>query len=192
VLADEVIAFDPPLPLWKREALAAAPLGRANKVALMIEESAMRDVTEQSLTVPISSDRMIDLRLRTYGRNIVDGYIAGPLSIELEAEGEAATIEAAKAALATLLGSDFPRRVTATAATRWASEPYIRGAYSAAIPGLADRRADLGRPLDDRVFFAGEATSPEFFTTCHGAWETGLEAAHAVAVALGRNPRPSK
>ena len=42
-------------------------------------------------------------------------------------------------------------------------------------------RSDLARPLADRLFFAGEATSPECFRTCHGAWETGVAGARVVA-----------
>jgi monoamine oxidase len=129
---------------------------------------------------------MISLRVRSNGRNLIDGYVGGPISVELEAAGEAATIDAATAAIATLLGNNITRHIAATAVTRWASEPYIRGAYSAAIPGLAGRRQDLARPIADRLFFAGEATSSEFFTTCHGARETGIAAAHEAAAALGR------
>ena len=108
------------------------------------------------MAVPIGSGQMIGLRLRPFGRNLVDGYVGGPACVELEAAGEAAMIDAALGALATVLGSSVRERVTATAVSRWASEPFIRGAYAAAIPGQADRRADLKRPLADRVFFAGE------------------------------------
>lgn len=51
-------------------------------------------------------------------------------------------------------------RFQINAVSRWAREPNIRGAYAAAVPGLADRRADLARPIADRLFFAGAATSP--------------------------------
>ena len=45
----------------------------------------------------------------------------------------------------------------------------MRGAYSAALPGQTDQRPRLAKPLDGRLFFAGEATSPEFHSTAHGA-----------------------
>jgi monoamine oxidase len=44
----------------------------------------------------------------------------------------------------------------------------------------------LAAPVDDRLFFAGEATSPNFFSTVHGAYETGLRAAAEVLKTLGR------
>ena len=169
VLADGVIVFHPPLPVWKQEALAAVPLGCANKIALQLDGGVLSDPREQSVAVPIGSGQMIGLRIRPFGRDLVDGYVGGPVCVELEAAGEAAMVDAALGALTTLLGSVARRQVVATATSRWGSEPYIRGAYAAAIPGQADRRSNLARPLADRLFFAGEATSPEFFTTCHGA-----------------------
>ena len=47
--------------------------------------------------------------------------------------------------------------------------------YSHALPGYAEMRAVLAAPVDGRLFFAGEATSPNFFSTAHGAgkWESG-------------------
>ena len=181
VLNDGVIGFDPPLPIWKQEAFAAVPLGRANKIAFQPEPGVLAELEEQSVTVPIGANQMIGLRLRPFGRNLVDGYVGGPVCVELEAAGDAAMIDAGLEALATVLGSDARRHVTATAISQWASEPYIRGAYAAAVPSQAERRADLARPLADRLYFAGEATSPEFFTTCHGAWETGVAAAQVAA-----------
>ena len=62
----------------------------------------------------------------------------------------------------------------------------ILGADAAAKPGQAHKRADLSRPLEVHLFFAGEATSPDFFSTCHGAHLTGIAATEAAAVALGR------
>jgi monoamine oxidase len=45
-------------------------------------------------------------------------------------------------------------------------------------------RAALAAPVDNRLFFAGEAASPHAFSTCHGAHESGLRAAEEAIVAL--------
>jgi monoamine oxidase len=37
----------------------------------------------------------------------------------------------------------------------------------------------------DRLFFAGEATHPYFFSAAHGAWESGERAAREAILALG-------
>jgi monoamine oxidase len=55
-----------------------------------------------------------------------------------------------------------------------------QGSYSYALPGHADARGTLAAPVDGRVFFAGEACSLYDFTTAHGAYLTGIEAADEV------------
>jgi monoamine oxidase len=44
----------------------------------------------------------------------------------------------------------------------------------------------LAAPVDGRLFFAGEATSPEFFSTAHGARDSGERAAEEVLATLKR------
>lgn len=180
-LAAGLIQFNPVLPAWKLEALHAVPLGYANKIAFQLRDEALADVPEQSVGVPVGGGDMINLRFRPYGRNLVDGYIGGPLCSELELAGEAAMLALGVEAMIAILGSNARDAVVSSAVSRWQSERYIRGAYGAALPGLADKRADLGRPVGERLFFAGEATSPEYFSTCHGAWSSGATAAEQAA-----------
>ncbi|MEZ4563842.1 MAG: NAD(P)/FAD-dependent oxidoreductase [Thermomicrobiales bacterium] len=184
-LAAGLIDFNPVLPAWKLEALHAVPLGYANKIALQLREDALADIPEHSVGVPVGGGDMINLRFRPYGRNLVDGYIGGPLCSEVELAGEAAMVSLGTEAMTTILGSQARDAIIATAVSRWQSERYIRGGYGAALPGLADKRADLGRPVGERLFFAGEATSPEYFSTCHGAWLTGASAAEQAASVVG-------
>ena len=44
----------------------------------------------------------------------------------------------------------------------------------------------LAAPVDNRLFFAGEATSPNFFSTAHGAYLSGLTAAEAALASLAQ------
>jgi len=44
----------------------------------------------------------------------------------------------------------------------------------------------LAQPYEQRVFFAGEATSPGDFSTAHGAHDSGVRAADEAIAALGR------
>ena len=57
------------------------------------------------------------------------------------------------------------------------ADPLALGSYSYALPGRADDRAVLAAPVDDRIFFAGEACSRTDFSTAHGAYRTGMRAA---------------
>ena len=69
---------------------------------------------------------------------------------------------------------------------RWGADPFARGSYSYALPGMADCRAALAAPVDDRLFFAGEACSPGDFSTAHGGFHTGVAAADAVGCGAAR------
>jgi hypothetical protein len=70
-------------------------------------------------------------------------------------------------------------------ATRWDSEPWTRGAWSAAVPGGALARRVLMEPVADAIWFAGEAAHETLWGTVGGAWESGERAANAVLQKLG-------
>ena len=65
--------------------------------------------------------------------------------------------------------------------TRWAADEYAGGSYSFLPVGVRPReRSRLGAAVEDRVFFAGEATSREFPGTVHGALLSGRRAAREI------------
>ena len=64
--------------------------------------------------------------------------------------------------------------------TRWGKEENVRGSYSFNKVGrnFATDAAKLKETIDNKVWFAGEATNlDEWHATTVGAWETGEEAA---------------
>ncbi len=63
----------------------------------------------------------------------------------------------------------------------WHDDPFTRGAYSyVPIHGL-DAQQELAKPIENTLFFAGEATNTEgHLATVHGAIATGLRAAHEI------------
>lgn len=65
--------------------------------------------------------------------------------------------------------------------TNWSRDPYAFGSYSYVAKGARqrDRRA-LEAPIEDRIFFAGEAVHPDYNSTVHAAYESGLRAADAI------------
>ncbi|WP_421979467.1 FAD-dependent oxidoreductase [Roseibium sp.] len=65
--------------------------------------------------------------------------------------------------------------------TNWSRDPYSFGSYSYVAKGARRRdHAALGEPVGDRLFFAGEAAHPDYNSTVHAAYESGLMAAEAV------------
>ena len=72
--------------------------------------------------------------------------------------------------------------------TRWPDDPWARGAYSYLARGATPNdRQIIARPIDGRVWIAGEAVDRWNPATVQGAWASGREAAQEVlAVGAGR------
>ena len=177
------IAFNPPLPA-KRDAAAALPLGLADKVFVAVDRPEWPAhghlIGNPHRTCTASH------RLSPFGWPIVESFFGGDCAEALEHKGAACAFAVDE--LVALLGSDWRSRLYPLAATRWRDEPFIHGSYSHALVGRAGARAILAEPVDDRLFFAGEACSPTDFSTAHGAYQTGVDAAHAV---LASQPAPA-
>ena len=188
VIQDGVIAFDPPLPVRKQEAYDAIRLGNANKVSFAIDGRRLGVDGHSSLWVKVTERQGMFFQLRPFGWDMANGYLAGALGAAAEREGPRAMLDLGLTALKTAFGSAIAKHITKSACSTWQSEPWIRGAYGAARPGQARRRKDLATPVADRLFFAGEAVSPNFFSTCHGAHLTGIAAIDAISQVLS----PSK
>ena len=118
--------------------------------------------------------------MRPLGRPIIECFIGGAWARELESRGQAAAIAFAKEELTHLLGVNFTRGLAPLAVTQWAKAPTIGGSYSHARPGQAGARSILARPVSERLCFAGEACSVHDFSTAHGAWQSGIEAANHI------------
>ena len=124
--------------------------------------------------------------LRPFGQPCIEGYFGGRFARELEDAGDGAMAAQSIDEIVGLLGNDYRRKLRPLAESRWAHDPFARGSYSHALPGHAGDRAKLAAPVDGRLFFAGEATSPNFFSTAHGARDSGERAAGEVLAALAK------
>jgi monoamine oxidase len=183
LIADAAIRFHPALPA-KVDAAHGLPLGLADKVVLALDqpEALPKDGNLRGATMRTA---MGSFHLRPFGQACIEGFFGGRFAQELEDAGEGALAAQAIDEIVALLGSDYRRRLKPLAESRWAHDPFARGSYSHALPGHAGKRAVLAAPVDGRLFFAGEATSPNFFSTAHGARDSGERAAREV-VALTR------
>jgi monoamine oxidase len=182
-LAAGGIRFTPELPAWKQEAIAAVPLGRDNKVVFQVTAPIPGVAEPMTVLTSLPGGGGLSFQVHAHGTNLVIGFIGGDLARDGEEQG--AALEIGRAGLKHLFGADVERLIGAEYATAWGQEPTIRGAYAAALPGKAHLRRWLATPIDDRLYFAGEATSPEFFSTAHGAWISGVEATRSASQSLG-------
>jgi monoamine oxidase len=181
LIADEAIRFHPTLP-DKVDAARGLPLGLADKVMLALDQP--EDLpAEGNLRAATMRTEMGTYHLRPLGQPCIEGFFGGRFAQALEDAGDGAIAAQAIDEIVALLGSDFRRRLKPLAESRWAYDPFARGSYSHALPGHAGKRAVLAAPVDGRLFFAGEATSPNFFSTAHGARDSGERAAREVMAA---------
>jgi len=181
VLASGRIAFEPPLPPARQEALAAIPTGHAAKVALAFTHNVFGLEAPCFLRIDHPQHAAFIFELRPFGRELAIGHLAAHWAAEAEAAGPDAMAEAAMAALVHVFGSDVRKALRAFATTAWSSDPDVLGGYSCALAGKAHLRPLLAEPLGERLFFAGEACSLHAYGTAHGAAETGIAAAEAIA-----------
>ncbi|XP_068103190.1 peroxisomal N(1)-acetyl-spermine/spermidine oxidase-like isoform X3 [Hyperolius riggenbachi] len=89
-----------------------------------------------------------------------------------------------------------------TLRSTWHQNPYIRGGYTNVPVGVdaVKEQMALGEPLPSshlkkaqrplQVLFAGEATHPNFYTTTHGAYLTGVREAERISQLYGFKASP--
>jgi monoamine oxidase len=185
LLAAETIRFTPDLPPAKRAAAHGVPLGLANKLFLALDDAPPDLPRDSHLVGALDRTATGSYQMRPHGRPMVAAYFGGALALDLERAGAAAMTDFAVGELAGLFGTAIRQRLHPLANSAWATDAFARGSYSFALPGHAGDRAILAAPVDDRLFFAGEACSTENFSTAHGALLSGREAADRVADLLG-------
>jgi monoamine oxidase len=178
ILSSEALTFDPVLPA-KLDAANGLPLGLADKLFFGFDgDMADLDETGDIFLVGSTTRReTMSYQVRPFGRPIIQCFFGGEFAAGMEREGFAAMAAFASDELAALRGNEIRKQLTPLAASSWRADEFARGSYSYAKPDHADDRGVLAAAVDRRVFFAGEATSPNFFSTVHGAFETGLRAA---------------
>lgn len=186
VLAGDAIRLPAGTEPW-REAAAALPLGRNEKVFLEIGRDAAFEPDAHAYG-NLRDARSGAYSIRPNGWPVIQAFLGGEGARILEEEGPAAGFAHATAELVALFGSDVASAIRPLAATSWSRMASIGGAYSCALPGQSQARARLARPFEDRLFFAGEATHPFDFTTAHGAHDSGQRAADEAMAALRDRP----
>jgi monoamine oxidase len=183
VLAVEKIRFDPPLPA-KLAAAAGLPLGVDDKLFIGLDGPVAGIEHDEFLVGSTIRRETMSYQIRPLDRPAIYCFVGGRLAAALEREGEAAMFAFAADELAHILGSAIRRHIAPLAATAWLRDGWSLGSYSYALPGHSGDRAQLTAPVDDRLFFAGEACSPNFFSTAHGAYMSGIAAGEAALASL--------
>jgi monoamine oxidase len=119
---------------------------------------------------------------------LLTGWSGGPRVLQLSGLSPAATLDAGLAALAEsfqIRQNELRQSVERWEVFDWQADPFSRGAYAYVPAGGLDLPERLGAPVDDTLFFAGEATHATLTGTVAGAIASGTRAAAEVMTALG-------
>jgi monoamine oxidase len=184
VLANEAIGFALALS-GKVAAAQGLPLGHDNKLFLELNGPVDEFPTDHHVLGAIDRTATGSYQLRPHGWPMIAGYFGGQLALELEREGAAEMTAFALDELAGIFGNSIRSRLHFLAASAWSGDPFAGSSYSCALPGRSEDRARLAEAVGGRLFFAGEACSPDYFSTAQGGYLTGRAAAERALAALG-------
>ncbi len=185
ILGGGDIRFTPDLPDWKQQAIADLQLGCHNRIGLLFDRNVFGDDHPRGTILLSSDSEPMSFQIRPFGYDYVVGLTGGGFADWLERAGIEASVDLAKDNLKKAFGSSITKHVVRHLVTAWRGDPWVKGAYSAARPGTVGQRPRLAEAIDGRLFFAGEATSSEFFATAHGAYLSGIRAADEAHGAIG-------
>lgn len=182
VLKQGKVEFVPPLPVAKQDSIEKMGVGVYDKVYLLFEKPFWPVDSEWMVFYPGNSKEQFQIMNYYYysKQPILLAFTAGPFAIDLEKQSDQAIIEKIMTKLKATYGADIPSP-TSYIITRWESDPYSRGSYTYPRVGssLEDYKV-LAESIQNRVFFAGEATAWDAPTVVTGAYTSGIRAAQEI------------
>lgn len=184
ILASGDMEFTPGLPDWKIDAILGLPMGTENKICIHFDKDVFGPDTRGLHNTWNDDGEAGGFEASVMGLNTAVVFSGGKFAAWLEKQGQKACHEYALGRIAEAFGNDIRRHVTRSIATAWKMDPWTRGSYSCALPDHAHQRVELARPLEDRLFFAGEATTVGDHASCHGAYRSGIRAAQEIVEAV--------
>lgn len=184
LLAAGEITFSPALPPAYEQAFADLPFGIVDKLGIAFTADVFGETPANTVVTrldDVGSDQFAMGLARLAGKPMMNLFFAEDLARELEAGGAAACDAFAREFLTDTFGSSAAAAIDRTIIHPWGTDPLTRGSYSAARVGKVGARATLAEPIDNRLYFAGEAISTTAHSSLHGAYLTGQHAATTIA-----------
>ena len=188
VLQQERVQFEPQLPDDKRGSIGRLEMGVMNKIALRFSKRFWPEDAHRLGLLNSSTENLTEyFPLTPYsGEPVIVGLTRGRHAKSIEKANKEEAVHQALSDLRFMFGSSVPYQAVDSVVTGWYSDEFSRGAYSSIPPGgsFSDYRT-LAKPLDGKVFFAGEATHARYPGTLHGAYLSGERAAKEVMKQTG-------
>jgi monoamine oxidase len=186
------IVFDPPL-TQKSRGLGLLYMGEVIRITLTFDHPIWEDaagIDARDLRFLFSEDKQFPTWWTHLPEHVaaITGWAPSRHAYELTGRNEGEITAVAVTSLANVLGladDQIMRSLSASYTHDWQSDSFSRGAYTWAKVGGADAPRELACPLDNRLFFAGEATDHKGrLGTVHGAIASGYRAAKEILTSL--------
>lgn len=182
VLKHGSVEFEPSLPKEKHKSIEAIGSGTLDKIFLKFPYVFWAKEREILNWVSGEHGRWNEwLNISAYiNKPVLLGFNAAEYARKVESWSDKEIVSDAMNVLRTIYGSEIPEPER-WQVTRWGADQYARGSYSFnAVGANIESRATLAETIDNRLFFAGEATSENYPATVHGAYFSGIDAAKAI------------
>ncbi|KAL8217641.1 hypothetical protein R6Q57_021014 [Mikania cordata] len=182
-LKAETIKFSPSLPDWKHSSIKRLGFGVLNKVVLEFPEVFWDDSVDYfGATAEVTDQRgwcfMFWNLKKTVNAPVLIALVVGKAAINDQDLTASDHVNHALVVLRKLFGEGAVHDPVASVVTDWGRDPFSYGAYSYVAVGASGEDYDtLGRPINNCLFFAGEATCKEHPDTVGGAMMSGLREA---------------
>lgn len=188
VLANGDVRFSPALPASFTRPLSNLRMGLLNKMC-MVFPSAFWGTKFDFLAYYDTNPPPLYyawLNLALYnGTPALVGFTSGRAAREVEGMKDDYLVEQQLKRMRAGGRTHIPDPV-AVHVSRWGADRYARGSYSyLGVGGSGRDRAALAVPIQNTLYFAGEATHREDPASVHGAWWSGQRAAQQIGRLAG-------
>lgn len=189
VLQSDAITFEPELPDWKQLGIETFSMGTYTKIFLQFPpDQVFWNTSYQFFLYADPHERgyypvfqSLDGEGFLPGSGIIFVTVVQTQSYVVEAQDDEITKEEVLDVLRNMFGAEKVPEPIAFMYPRWSLEPWAYGSYSNWPPGTSLEMHQNLRANVDRLYFAGEATSAEYYGFLHGAWFEGQAVGNTIA-----------
>ena len=198
VLQLGAVEFVPPLPKSKLAALDKLEMGKVIRIVLRFRHRFWDTIsppgekaTLSGMTFLLSEDELFPTWWTTMPRKepVITGWAPFRSAEKLSGKDQEAVIQQALQSLSRQLQVDLKNLESWLESAYfhdWQTDPFSRGAYSYAKVGADGAQQALAAPVENTLFFAGEATDTTGNNgTVHGAIASGQRAAREIIETRG-------
>ena len=190
VLKAGAIEFEPILPKEKQAAIARMGAGSYEKLVMRFDKFYWPEDKQRFNYISDTHNEGTSLFNAWFNagyyskKPVLVVYHAGRRACLTNEWSDEEFLERTRAMMQRLFGDngygDIPAPISYVR-SQWQNDPFSQGAISSDQIGQhPDDRHTFAKAVNKRLFFAGEASHPHFYTTAHGAYETGVRAAREI------------